>query len=103
MGGYAGSSDAPKAWVTSVAATDAGLAALIAKLMSISTIQSIEDKVAARSDTFARSTIERHFDLEELHRRIAVISSSGLADNQIHALNVLKTCLGHWLRTNEPD
>lgn len=100
---YTGSADAPKAWVVEAIKTDPGFAAMVTKLMSTGTSQSINDRVASRFDTFDRSTVETFLGLSEARLRLANIERSRLSPEQAQALDVLRRHLDQWSGgENEP-
>jgi len=93
---YTGSPDEPRAWVSEVTSSDAGLANVAAKLMSSGTTQSIEDRVASRFDTFDRAVIDTFFVMEEVRRRVYSMDRSRLSPEMAHAVDVLKRHLDAW-------
>lgn len=100
---YSGGLDEPRSWVADVTETDVGFANLVAKLMTIGTTQSIEDRVASRFETFERAIVEAFFVVKEARGRIGAIERSRLSSEATHALDVLARHLEEWSRNqNEP-
>lgn len=93
---YTGSVEAPISWVSDVIQSDSGFVALVARLMSSGTTQSIEDRVASHIEFFDRQTISDFIGIDEARRRLDNINKAQFSSEQARVLEILDAHIRKW-------
>ncbi|NKJ08526.1 P-loop NTPase fold protein [Rhizobium sp. SG741] len=90
---YTGGMDAPRSWVEIAIETDEGFAQLLARLMSIGITHSAGDLVSSQVEQFDHNTLDQFIGLDEVKRRLPLVTRERLTTEQRHALQVLTSSL----------
>lgn len=87
---------APRAWVQGIVVDESVLVRLLVRFLSIGSRQTVGDRVATKSESFRRDTLEDFFNLSELEDRLRRLDRAGFDAEQQRILKILDWHFERW-------
>lgn len=100
---FTGDTNTVRKWLRHVSATDAALAQIICRFISVGSTHTLGDYVGRKTEHFNRDGIEVFFDLGKLASRVDKMDKNALSPEQSRVVKIFRKSLGDWLTSPAED
>lgn len=100
---FTGDTNTVRKWLRSVSTTDAALAQMIFRFISVGSAHTLGDYVGRKTEHFNREGIEEFFDLRKLASRVDKMDKDALSPDQSRVVKIFRKNLGDWLASPVKD